>query len=252
MRISLTETKLRTYKPRDSWWTVVLVDPLAVRIVWLLAPFRWATPNFVTGVSFLFGIAAALAFLDGSRPGLVLGALLFYFAFVLDCVDGKIARLKGNGSEVGKWAEFVLDRIRFLLGAGALFYGQYQATQNLLYVWIGVLVMVLDLLHYLNGAEMRLSAAPPANADAPMSGTIGQAARKNSALHAIASFLEARRIRPRLFSGVEFEHFLCVIAPLTGFVIQVTVATVGLHLLFEAAVVAVFLRHARRTAIVPT
>lgn len=252
MRISLTETKLRTYKPRDSWWTVVFVDPLAVRIVWLLAPYRWATPNFVTGVSFLFGIGAALAFLDASRFGLVLGALLFYFAFVLDCVDGKVARLNGNGSEVGKWAEFVLDRIRFLLGAGALFYGQYQATQNLVYVWIGVLVMVLDLLHYLNGAEMRLSTAPPETTDAPMSGALGQLARKNSSLHAIARFFEARRIRPRLFSGVEFEHFLCVIAPLTGLVLPVTTVTLTLHLLFEAAVIAVFLRHARRTAIMPT
>jgi len=252
MRISLGETKLRTYKRRDSWWTVIFVDPLAVRIVWLIAPYRWATPNFVTGVSFLFGIAAALAFLDASRFGLVAGALLFYFGFVLDCVDGKVARLNGNGSEIGKWVEFVLDRIRFLLGVGALFYGQYQATQNLLYVWIGVLVMVLDLLHYLNGAEMRIAAAPPEVSGTSMSGALGQTARTNASLHTIAKFFEARRIRPRLFSGVEFEHFLCVIAPLTGLILPVTALTLGLHLLFEAAVVAAFLRHARRMASMPT
>lgn len=242
MRVSLREVKARTYKRRDSWWTVIFVDPVAVRLVWLLAPYRWATPNFVTALSFVTGVFAAIAFAQGSRMGLIAGGVLFYSAFVLDCVDGKIARLHQNGSIIGKWLEFVLDRVRFLMGAGALFYGQYQVHQNLIYIWAAVAIIVLDLLHYLNGAEMRHEPAAQTPAAA---GVLGQQAQKSPLYRRAASFLASHRIRPRLFSGVEFEQLICVVAPITGSVFLVTGLTVGLHLIFEAAAVYVFVRYAR-------
>ena len=92
-RVSLGEIRSRTYKRRDAWWTVWLVDPLASRLVWLVAPWRWVTPNRLTTAAFAIGVGSAVCFWQGGYGWLVLGALLFHLSFVLDCMDGKIARL---------------------------------------------------------------------------------------------------------------------------------------------------------------
>ena len=98
-------------KPRDYWWTVIAVDPLALPLTRSLARSRSVSPDQVTIVSVLLGLPTGLAFATGTRAGLVVGALLFYFSFLLDCVDGKLARALRTTSPRGK----VLDD----LGDGA-------------------------------------------------------------------------------------------------------------------------------------
>src|ERR1700730_453593 len=88
----LAQLRAVTYKKRDSWWTVLLVDPLAVHLVRLADRFRWVTPNRITLLAFLIGLASAGSFLAAGPWWLVLGAVLYHVAFVLDCVDGKLAR----------------------------------------------------------------------------------------------------------------------------------------------------------------
>ena len=69
---------------------------------------------------------------SGRRPrwALVVGALVYHLSFVLDCMDGKIARLKGTGSILGSWLDYVFDRIRVFTCALALFGGQYRETDR--------------------------------------------------------------------------------------------------------------------------
>ena len=97
-RLTLQEIRDRTYKDRDAWWTVWLVDPVASRLVRLVAPYRWITPNRLTMTAFVFGLAAAACFAQQDRAWLVAGAVLYHLSFVIDCMDGKIARLNGTGS----------------------------------------------------------------------------------------------------------------------------------------------------------
>src|SRR3954451_25037520 len=96
-RIELAEIRERTYKKRDAWWTVLLVDPVAVRLVRLVAPYRWITPNLLTGLATVLGLGAAAAFWQQEHRWLIVGAVLFHLSFVVDCMDGKIARLNGTG-----------------------------------------------------------------------------------------------------------------------------------------------------------
>src|SRR3954465_13443375 len=142
-----------TYKRRDAWWTVWLVDPLASRLVWLVSPFRWITPNLLPAAAFVIGLGSAAAFWQARHGGygwLLLGALLFHLSFVLDCMDGKIARLNGTGSVFGAWLDYVFDRLRVLGCAVGLFGGQYQQTHNFAYVWLAGLVIFMDMFRYLN------------------------------------------------------------------------------------------------------
>src|ERR1700730_13688728 len=102
----LAQLRAITYKRRDSWWTVLLVDPLAIHLVRLADRLRWATPNRITALAFLVGLAAAAAFV-ASAPGaggpgwLAVGALLYHLAFVLDCVDGQLARWQRRRFGIG-------------------------------------------------------------------------------------------------------------------------------------------------------
>jgi phosphatidylglycerophosphate synthase len=153
-RFTLAEIRERTYKDRDAWWTVWLVDPVASRLVWLVSPWRWVTPNRLTVSAFLLGVAAAACFWQQSRGWLAAGAALFHLSFVLDCMDGKIARLNGTGSVFGAWLDYVFDRLRVLVCTVALMGGQYARTGDFTYVWLGGLVIFLDMFRYLNALQM--------------------------------------------------------------------------------------------------
>lgn len=142
-----------TFKQRDSWWTVLLVDPLAAPVVRLLANRTSVTPNQLSFFAFVLGLGSATMFLLGTWPWLVGGAVLFYLAFYVDCLDGKIARLKGTGSTWGQWLDFIFDRIRIFLCVFALVLGQYLQTGHGWYLALGMCAVFIECLRYINSAH---------------------------------------------------------------------------------------------------
>lgn len=140
-------------KERDAWWTVLLVDPVAIRLTRLLARTP-VTPDQITMVAFGLGIGAAACFAQADAGWLIAGALLYHLGFVLDCCDGKIARLKGTGSPFGGWLDFMLDRVRDTVCAIALSWGMFSATGEPAYLWMGFAILGLDMFRYLNASHM--------------------------------------------------------------------------------------------------
>jgi phosphatidylglycerophosphate synthase len=244
-RFTLDEIRARTYKRRDAWWTVWLVDPLAARLVWLISPWRWVTPNRITTVAFLVGVGAAAAFHQGAYGWLALGALLFHLSFVLDCIDGKIARLNGTGSVFGVWLDYVFDRLRVLVCTLALFGGQYQRTHEFRYVWLAGLVIFLDMFRYLNALQMskvkadmklRLAEAHPAaeTEDEDEMAGIHDAFRQRFGRFArVRDALVRQRIRPHLFSGIEFMMAVFIVGPLVHRIVGTTLIAAALLTAFE-------------------
>ncbi|GII75601.1 hypothetical protein Sru01_05830 [Sphaerisporangium rufum] len=129
-----------------------MVDPVACRVALFVANRTEITPNALTRLSLVLGIGAAACFAFGH---LVAGALTFYVSFLVDCVDGKIARLKGTGTPFGLWLDFVGDRIREVCCAAGLAYGQYTATGRVAFILLGAGIAVLDLFRYVNGPQMK-------------------------------------------------------------------------------------------------
>jgi phosphatidylglycerophosphate synthase len=93
-------------KPVDSWWTVLVIDPVATRLTVRLARITWLTPNVVTVVAFVIGMAGIGMFAAGM---LRLGAVLFEVRFLFDCLDGKIARLRRLSSARGAYLDVLCD-----------------------------------------------------------------------------------------------------------------------------------------------
>jgi len=80
--------------------------PLNAALARVLIPrfVRWGvTANRITGFSLLFGMAGGAAFLQGTRAGMIWGALAFLAANLLDECDGSVARATGTSSGFGSW-----------------------------------------------------------------------------------------------------------------------------------------------------
>jgi phosphatidylglycerophosphate synthase len=95
-------------KPVDSWWTVAVVDPIAVRMLAPLARLAWVTPDGLTAAAFAVGIVSVAAFATGH---LAIGAVLYEVRFLLDCLDGKLARVRGTTSAAGAAFDRLADSL---------------------------------------------------------------------------------------------------------------------------------------------
>ncbi|WP_165986439.1 CDP-alcohol phosphatidyltransferase family protein [Streptomyces sp. YIM 98790] len=150
----LRDVKDITQKKRDAWWTVLLVDPVATPLVRWTAIWTRVTPNQITWFALFLGLGAAACFTRGTWGWLLAGALLYHLSFVLDCMDGKLARLTGTGSIFGGWLDYVFDRVRVLCCAVALMGGQYQRTGDPVFLWLAVAVVFLDMIRYVDALQI--------------------------------------------------------------------------------------------------
>jgi phosphatidylglycerophosphate synthase len=239
-------------KQRDAWWTVLLVDPIAVRLAWLVANHTRFTPNQITLAAFALGLGSAGCFAQATSGWLALGALLYHLGFVLDCMDGKIARLRGTGSPFGAWLDFMLDRVRDGLCALALAGGQYGATGHVAYLWLGFAVLALDMIRYLNGPQIAkarrkmVSRPEPEQAGKPKATErTGPSPAGPSLYQRVRRSLLRCRIRMHLVSGIEFQMATFIIGPLTGAIIPVTAVTGLLLLAFECLIIYRFWKSTR-------
>jgi hypothetical protein len=99
-------------KKRDNFWTEWISRPPAAVLVWLLQGTR-ITPN---QVSFLaIAVAAggcATLILWRTWLGLMVSGLILQLAYIVDCVDGQLARVKQMASPVGALLDFMLDEVK--------------------------------------------------------------------------------------------------------------------------------------------
>jgi phosphatidylglycerophosphate synthase len=272
-RFTMEDVRSRTYKARDAWWTVVLVDPLAGRLVRFTANRSSLTPNALSAAALVLGLGAAGCFWAADWKWLVAGAVIYHLSFVLDCMDGKIARLKGTGTVFGGWLDYVFDRVRVLICALALTGGQFAATGRPVYLALGVGIVFLDMLRYLDALKVaaarremrsRLRAARgladddravervlpihpdeapdetgvPGPAPVPQIVDLQQGFRTRFPWYLrVRDWLVQRRVRPHLVSGIEFQMAVFIIGPLCDAIISVTIVAGLLMLVFEIAII---------------
>ena len=77
-------------------------------VVRLVAPSR-ITPNHITTLRLITGIAAAVAFAVGDDGWLAIGAAIFLLSMLLDRADGELARQTGQSSAAGHRYDLASD-----------------------------------------------------------------------------------------------------------------------------------------------
>lgn len=69
------------------------------------------TPNQVTVASLFVGVVSGIGFGIGRPSAVVWGAVIFGLSIVLDCADGQLARLKKNGTRLGRILDGLIDYV---------------------------------------------------------------------------------------------------------------------------------------------
>ncbi|HYH58615.1 MAG TPA: CDP-alcohol phosphatidyltransferase family protein [Thermoleophilaceae bacterium] len=123
-------------KGADGFFTTFFVS------TWSRYVSRWlgrrgVSPNHVTIFALCLGLAAATAFATGERTGYVVGAVLVYFSFVFDCVDGQVARYTRRYSKFGAYLDSVFDRTKEYAAFAGLAIGASSSE-----VWIMAAAML--------------------------------------------------------------------------------------------------------------
>jgi CDP-L-myo-inositol myo-inositolphosphotransferase len=108
-----------TGKPGDGLVSRWLNRPISQRITWLVLAIPAIRPIHVTIFNALLGVPMFLLLLFGGHWGLILGAILFQAASVLDGVDGEMARATFRTSPDGATLDSLVDMsINFLFVLG--------------------------------------------------------------------------------------------------------------------------------------
>lgn len=115
------------------------------------------TPNQISIVALVFGILSGILYGFGTYTFLLLGSASFFICNTLDCMDGQLARLKKNGTRIGRVIDGFIDyatSVSVFLGLG---FAMTYVTGNPIYSWLltvaaGISKAVQNMLfdHYRN------------------------------------------------------------------------------------------------------
>ena len=98
-------------KADDGFFGTFFVSPYS-RFIARWAARRGIPPNAVTALALLLALGAAVLFALGHRWDRVAGAGVLFAAFVLDCVDGQLARYTRGFTSFGAWLDVTTDRVK--------------------------------------------------------------------------------------------------------------------------------------------
>lgn len=118
---------------------LIFFRPIAFVFVKIVYPTN-LTPNQITILSMIFGILAGVSISFGTIEHLAIGGGLFAVSCILDCADGQLARLKKNGTQVGRLLDGIVDyisTISIFLGMG---FGFAAAFDSQLIWWAIVII----------------------------------------------------------------------------------------------------------------
>ena len=139
----IAEVYRRTRKPKDILWNRFVARPLAAV---LLVPLRATriTPNQITLLTLVvFAVGATMVAFCPGRRALVIAAGVIELSYVLDCVDGQLARLKGMSSPVGAHLDFLMDELKAFLLIAAVGVRLWLASSEVRWLLEGLAGLVI-------------------------------------------------------------------------------------------------------------
>jgi phosphatidylglycerophosphate synthase len=128
-----------------------LYRPTGFAIAWALS-FSRISPNAVSLVSILLGVAAGACALTGTPSAFLLCACLFQASNCFDCADGQLARLTGRNTKEGRildgMADYLVNLSVYLGCLAGLVQAGYSPLISLLLVAAGGAATALSCFFY--------------------------------------------------------------------------------------------------------
>jgi phosphatidylglycerophosphate synthase len=120
---------------RDSILSRYLNRPISQVLSPALAR-TWVTPNMVTLLNTVIGLAGAYLILRGGYLSQIAGSLLFLLCTIVDGIDGEIARLKLQETSFGGHFDVICDNVVHVAIFVAIGLALYHETANGLYLYL--------------------------------------------------------------------------------------------------------------------
>jgi len=114
----------------------LLIRRISVRLSALMLPFP-ITPNVITGVSVLLGVAAGVAVGFGNYRWTVFGGALLMLSLLFDNCDGEVARVKHQFSDWGAWFDIYGDFVVNAAFMAGMAVGAWQQFNQPVYLYAG-------------------------------------------------------------------------------------------------------------------
>ncbi len=151
-----------TFKPREEWWSRVFATPVAYGILMVVADWRWITPNRLTLLSLATALLACLLITMGEPSKLLIAAGIVQICYILDCMDGQLARYRNASSRWGAFADKWSDYVKFPGLLLALTIDAFRHDPTLTPVVLGLAsVFLVGYLPYIKSlASSELGIAP--------------------------------------------------------------------------------------------
>lgn len=130
-------------KRLDAPVEVLIIDPITLPIAQALADIK-IHPLVVTFFAFVFRLIAAYFFVFSFN---YLGSLFAFLGFVLDGIDGKIARIRHIDEELHGTIDFLLDQVAFaILGIAILIQGILNKQNEIILImgsWLALYMIMM-------------------------------------------------------------------------------------------------------------
>jgi CDP-alcohol phosphatidyltransferase-like enzyme len=117
------------YRLIGNWFARRVSRPLALRVTWILLP-TGISAHAVTFLAWACAVAAAVAFGCGGSHGWLVGAGLLQLWYLLDHVDGQVARFHDRESLDGVQLDYLMHHTVDILIPCGLGYGLFQASDT--------------------------------------------------------------------------------------------------------------------------
>jgi phosphatidylglycerophosphate synthase len=136
------------------WYTEKVTRKVSIYITWVLLHTA-ISANQISGIMVLTGVAAAIFFLLGTPWFVLVGALLLQLEYLLDNVDGEIARYRQSSSLTGSYIDglchYFIEPLIFI----AIGVGLYGRTHSLLIFIASIMaayfLVLLKIIYDLKG-----------------------------------------------------------------------------------------------------
>ncbi|MCB9057935.1 MAG: CDP-alcohol phosphatidyltransferase family protein [Calditrichae bacterium] len=114
---------------------LVFYRPLAFLFVKLI--YRTSlTPNQITLLAMIVGLIGGVFFILNTHTAFIIAGFLLIAYDVLDCADGMLARLKKNGSPVGRILDGMADYVVTIFAYITIGIGLSSQSENALSTWV--------------------------------------------------------------------------------------------------------------------
>lgn len=153
----------QTFKPREEWWSRVFATPMANFILSGIADWSFITPNRLTMLSFLLTILTVIFILSDLSKNLLIAGIVLQLAYIIDCMDGQLARYRQTVSKRGAFFDKLSDYIKFpLVLLGLTMEAHYHDETSTIPAILGLLsVFFIGYLTYLKIESLKELSIPP-------------------------------------------------------------------------------------------